>query len=474
MPGPTTQPQQDAHAERFNARARVCACYPDPMRCLIVCLALLVGCAKQSTDRRDAASTDLSPADGVADAHRAVDLAADISLGTPDAGVDMPDLGPAKPAVWAGHLLFLPSFIGRQAYWRSWAVSGSRWDTLASKVSVLQFFLPNIENAIRSDVPDWSTPQYFSRFVSAISQAKLEVAIEDGFTFRDRLAQIGQQSGEEAAALVIASLKNLFDAGGTVDRYVLDGALRSLLMRWDPQSSRYVRTALSAEQAVDELVDFWLLLSKRMPAIRFYLLVNFPNWKYAGVGPYRVDPAFPSSIDYRALIQRAFVRAQANQIPLEGVVVDSPYEYTAGLIGPNDGEGPLHNNYSTIDWADRVRGLGVDVKALGGRFVVIVNSVAHLYPMTSTSCGTSNESTATVLASAEYKRRTLLYLALLKAKAVLPDGLIVESWHTLCRGRWDAQLGRVVDQGPVIPRWVLPDTEANTLADLAIAVHAQR
>lgn len=191
--------------------------------------------------------------------------------------------------------------------------------------------------------------------------------------------------GERAAARRIEYLSTVADAGCPMDRVNVDGPFKRQLAGTRPEVGEHGFD--SYERAATQTVDFVVALREEFSGIRPWIIVNFPHWRWKG-SPSVTGADYGDYHEAFGVLVDAF---EARGVPLEGVMVDHPYDY------------PGQERLLELRDVAHDRGVG---------FNMIVNSERG---------GESSDH--------DFANLTLWYLARLQSLGLDPDRYTVESWY---------------------------------------------
>ncbi len=268
-----------------------------------------------------------------------------------------------------------------------------------------------------------ASDETLKRLVRLCEKDGIQLAVECGGTLE--FAPLDSNNGERSAEIEFAKIKRLTEAGGNLAYLDVDGPIRRLLY---PGTAR--QGLPSVDACATELVDALREHRKAYPDLRFWLLVNFPNWgwkdgvSYHARGPQRQDWG-----DYLPVLQTVLRRTREAGVPFDGVTVDFPYDYAVGKHRSVNLKPPTQ-----VDWIARIRDLEGYVEKEGLEFNLIVNSEAG---------GQASDEA--------FYHDTLAYVDAYLAAGGSPKRWIVQSWYPH-------------------PKQVVPETAPHTMTALVRAV----
>ena len=300
--------------------------------------------------------------------------------------------GPRAPRIW----------MCRKDAW----VLGAQpeaWEFVGKHCDVIKLYIDQIRRADEADL---------RRFAQVVEARGIEIAVECAGLCNWR-AKHGDHAGEMSFQDEFRKVKRYLDAGGRVKYLDMDGPFRRMF--YQRTKAGMTRSDYhTLDTAAQELVDAMRLWREAVPELEFYLLTNFPNWGY-GEHPAYHSWRFAGEGkmgwgDYKRVLATAIDRTNEAEIPLRGVTVDSPYDYTIGAFRSNQ---PAVTR--GVDWIGRIRELEDDVEARGLEFNLIVNSSRAGSPKTG-----SDEL---------FAQETLAFVDLYRDRGGTPCAYIIQSWY---------------------------------------------
>lgn len=319
------------------------------------------------------------------------------------------------PEVWLCHNH--PEPLGREP---------DQWYTVQRRLDVMQLAI----NAVAYLIPQ----DDLGRLASLLRRNGIGVSIECGYfdwdphatdftapnpkpiTDRPR-AEIRHGIGKATARLEMAKIAPMLRAGMRPDYIVMDGPIRRLM---NPGADTGRTTAkgeqqglATLEEAVAEVIAYMREWRRRFPGVRFLALTNFPNWGWKGQPAYWASG--PDSMfwgDYYPVITALIERTRAARMPLAGLVIDNPYEYTTATIPVESPWPPPSKSPRETDWMARVIELERYAEGKGLDVSLIVNSQRGGYE--------SDEA---------FVRYTLEYLNAYRAAGGSPRRYVFQTWY---------------------------------------------
>lgn len=281
------------------------------------------------------------------------------------------------PEVWLGHNRAEP--LGRDP--AGWPTVQRRLDAFQCGINAVAFLTPQED---------------LRRLAAVMRRNRVRIAVECGYfdwepaqeefsapnpkpiTDRPRRT-VASGIGEITARIEMAKIAPMVEAGMPPDYLVLDGPVRRLI---HPASDTGRATAHgeekgldTVEEALDEIIAYMRAWRKRYPRIRFLALTNFPNWGWKG------DVAYWASGeggmfygDYFPVVRALIDRTRAARMPLDGLVIDNPYEYAIGAMPVKPPYPKPAREPSKTDWMARVIDLERYAEGRGLKVSLIVNS----------------------------------------------------------------------------------------------------
>ena len=261
------------------------------------------------------------------------------------------------------------------------------WSNLSAKTDVYQFFIDYVSENKNGII---------GKAVPYLKSKNVAIAVEGGGTLN--FAGCNSLNGENSAAIELAKIKPIYDAGGAVAYISLDAPEARIM-----QGGLAGNCGFTLQQATQELVDYLKTVHKTYPQIKFGLITNFPNWSYGTTPSYW--GANQTWGDYRIVLDYEIsqIRAQGEQVYF--VHADNPYDYALGV------HSSPWTGINTIDWMGRIVDLEKQVRALGLRFGLIFNS--------ETGAATSDQ---------KFYQDTSNFISTYKLRGY-PDDIIIESWY---------------------------------------------
>jgi hypothetical protein len=272
------------------------------------------------------------------------------------------------------------------------AAEGARWDAVQEEVDGIVMFIDRINAA---------EPDTLARLAKLTREKGLTVGVECGGLLE--FYPEGQTIGAWSAAHEIAKVRKFTDAGGRVDFLNFDGPIRRALKPDMPNA----RPLATLDDALGELVVAMRAWRAAYPHMAFNLLTNFPNWGWKGETWYHAIKDPMGLGDYHVVVQEALRFTKEAGLPLEGVVVDNPYEFAVGIRKSAGLADP-----GAIDWMARINELARLVKEGGYDYTLILNSEV--------GGGESGQA---------YHEGTIRFIEFYHERGEPADAVILESWY---------------------------------------------
>ncbi|MDO8729049.1 MAG: fibronectin type III domain-containing protein [bacterium] len=234
-------------------------------------------------------------------------------------------------------------------------------------------------------------------------------------------------AGETGAALDLATIKKIYDAGGKVDYLAMDDPIARIIANGDYGTN----CGYNIADSVKEVIDSMQKIHSAYPDIKIGLIYNFPNRRYGGIAPYW-GPSWPyyNIADYKTVTDALFTKAASVGEHIDFIHVDSGYDYSTGIAPiPYADFDP-----KSVDWIKRIIDLEKQVKLYQAKFGIIINTEKGM-----------NQSNGL------FKTYSLAFMDLYKIKGGSPDNFVLESWGNY-------------------PNQLLPDTTVNTFMNTAVEV----
>lgn len=198
----------------------------------------------------------------------------------------------------------------------------------------------------------------------------------------------------------------IYSHGGTVDYISIDDPISRGI-----KNSVYANTySADCGGTVDESISMTLEYIKAVklahPEISIGLITNFPNWTYNGV------PAYTNSLnfgDYKIALDKLATQAAAENVTIDFIHADNPYDYAIGAHG-----GPNSSIIQSNDWMKRILDLEKQANSHGWKFGLIYNTER------------GGQSTGS---DQQYYDDTINFIKAYKAKGGKPDHVVIESWY---------------------------------------------
>ena len=220
------------------------------------------------------------------------------------------------------------------------------------------------------------------------------------------LPQLVPGVGEHTARVEIAKLRSLWQAGHPPDYLVLDDPMRRLTIPGQDSPAQVIQGMADYPGAAREICSYMRVMREKFPAVRFVVILNFPNWGWKGEPAYLLGPGRPNAMnwgDAHVAMETLFSVMRAEKQSISAIQADFPWRYYA--------ERPTDAVAASVDWPGRLLQLEAYARSNGVRF--------HL---------TANSETGYVSAQA-FAEDSLRYLDAYLAAGGKPDHFVVQSWY---------------------------------------------
>jgi hypothetical protein len=268
---------------------------------------------------------------------------------------------------------------------------GAPWADALAGTHVFGFFIDWVANAPEQDLAD---------AVAFLQGANVEVAIEGGGALE--FGGCDDQNGETSAGIELTKVQRIYDLGGEVTWFGMDGPISRLV-----STGREGNCGFTVEQAVEETVDAMQTWHASHPDVKIGVIPNFPNWSYRDAPSY-----FPGVVDYgeyASVLDALAVAVDAAGERLWFVHADNPYGYAIGRHPGAGGGAP-----PDADWMGRLVDLEEQAHGLGMRFGLIYNSEAETFERERDQ---------------GYSEDTLAFIDAYQGLGGSPEDRVIESWY---------------------------------------------
>jgi len=212
--------------------------------------------------------------------------------------------------------------------------------------------------------------------------------------------------GERTAHVEIAKIRAWWQAGHTPDYLVLDDPMRRLTVPGQDNPGQLLQGMPDYPSAAAEVAAYMRIMRKKFPAVKFVVILNFPNWGWKGEPAFSMAPGRTGAMnwgDAHAAMEALFSTLARNDLRIDTIQGDFPWRYFA--------EPPSDAIAATVDWPDRILQLEQYARDKGVRFNL-----------------TANSETGYVSAKA-FSDDSLKYLDAYLAAGGKPDRFVVQSWY---------------------------------------------
>jgi len=257
------------------------------------------------------------------------------------------------------------------------------WSEVIEKSQVFGFFIGTSHN---------NTVEEMKKKVDFLKAHNLKIAVESGGTLGwDDLCEPKNQNGERSAEKELNRIQKIYDAGGKVSYLSLDGPVARLVKGGKGNCS------FTEDEAIEELMDYIRIVKNAHPDIRIGLLSNFPQWSYGKYTSFRQKPGWGN---YKQVLNKIFYKLDSENLEIDYVVADNPYNY-------------IDMDYKEGDGIDRLLELEQQVRVNGLPFGLIFNSEAFRK-------GEGHQG---------FYEETLAFIVDYQNRGGSPDIRVIESWY---------------------------------------------
>ena len=253
----------------------------------------------------------------------------------------------------------------------------------------------------------------FDLFAQFTTRSNLNVGIEFGHMFIPPQGS-KQQPWELWLNEAVAEIQPVFDAGGKVDTVHIDGPIRRLLGHGGGGSVK--QPALPYDQALDQLVKFWIELENRYSGICIGYLVNFPNWDYTkechGLIGQFTDKTGRYFDDVLSDFHKRLIKAGGT---LSFVEIDCPYKYYIAR--------KTHLGDSQVNNPETFRLLERWCDSRHIKLHIIINEVCMSHQVKNPDTKLVREETS------KFTNNSMQYVEDLANDAITPDLFLIQSWY---------------------------------------------
>jgi hypothetical protein len=212
--------------------------------------------------------------------------------------------------------------------------------------------------------------------------------------------------GAATARVEIAKLRPLWRSGHPPDFLILDDPMRRLTVPGQDAPGQFLQGLPDYPSAAREVVGYMNVMREKFPAVKFVIIVNFPNWGWKGGPAHLVAPGLQSPMnwgDAHQALETLFGALKESGNQIHAIQGDFPWRYFV--------DQPPSAIAATVDWPGRLLQLEQYARDKGVRF--------HL---------TTNSETGYVSAKA-FAEDSLKYLDAYLAAGGRPDHFVVQSWY---------------------------------------------
>lgn len=212
--------------------------------------------------------------------------------------------------------------------------------------------------------------------------------------------------GERVARIEIAKLRSLWQAGHPPDYLILDDPMRRLTVPGQDNVGQILQGMPDYPSAAREVTSYMKMMREKFPAVKFVVILNFPNWGWKGEPAFSMAPGRVGPMnwgDAHVAMEALFTSVKNGGQSIHAIQGDFPWRYFA--------EQPPDAVAATVDWPVRILELEQYAHGKGVNF--------HL---------TTNSETGYVSAKA-FSEDSLKYLDAYLAVGGKPESFVVQSWY---------------------------------------------
>lgn len=309
-----------------------------------------------------------------------------------------------NPEVWMDMYRGDPAVLGQP---------DALWSYVKQHISAFEFARSNID-------PIWMSYSNLQQLVAMIKKNNIPMNMElfGPNTFASKCPiddSNGICSADYDMTHFIDPVENL---GGHLHFLNLDWQIQILL-----QDLKVTYPSWTYQQRLDKsrdyLVDYIKTIRQKYPNTEFFLLSNFPNWRWKGAPS---NPLASNWGDYWDVVSTIVPGTKNAGVPLRGITIDYPYNYMT------------QRGQDMTTWVQRVRDFEKYARSNGLEFNLIINSQQG---------GQTSD--------AAFASDTLSDIGFYQAAGGHPDRYIVETWYPH-------------------PVQVVPETSLNSMTNLIMRV----
>ncbi len=212
--------------------------------------------------------------------------------------------------------------------------------------------------------------------------------------------------GERTARVEIAKIRSWWQAGHVPDYLVLDDPMRRLTVPGQDSPGQLLQGMPDYASAAAEVAAYMRIMREKFPAVKFVVILNFPNWGWKGEPAFSMAPGRVGPMnwgDAHLAMETLFTTLDQGGQRIHAIQGDFPWRYFA--------EQPPDAVAATVDWPGRILQLEQYARGKGVQFNL-----------------TANSETGYVSAKA-FAEDSLKYLDAYLAAGGKPDRFVVQSWY---------------------------------------------
>lgn len=289
------------------------------------------------------------------------------------------------------------------------------WPSLLSRTDVFKSYVMLLPKA---PLPEKAEPELtdadLRRLLVMVRENDLKVAFETGgLRLHKALQGREDQAGEWQAESELRLLHRWLDAGGRIDYLTTDHAVMMNLRGLgfpgpglDPNRS----SKLTVEELTDELVDYFLVMKREIPGVRFGAIESLGYFHVRGTDGHQhqaTDPQLPHC-DFEQFFDRLLKQMAKQDLKLDHFHIDFGYMGVA-----HDGRAD-----GTLDFG-RILAVERYVQSRGVKVGVIFNAFHDR----------KNKNLTSEAASRQARERTLAFAEGYRKAGGNAEHLVVQTWH---------------------------------------------
>ncbi len=242
-------------------------------------------------------------------------------------------------------------------YWDTLFDNEDEWSSILRNIDVFSFCMAAVQQ---------NEGDFITRMVPLLKKYNVSIAIEGGALGQTKNADHGclPNDGEIIAKREIEKIQKIYDVGGKVNYYSMDGPIRRTIGGYFKDNCGW-----TLDQSVANLILYMKTFHAVHPETKFGIIVNFPNWPYKGTVSY-AGKKEPEVIEYDRVLDEIVEQLNASGEKIYYVHADNPYDYAIEDVWTNK-----EVKEKKIDWVKRILDLEKQVKKHDLKFGLIYNSM---------------------------------------------------------------------------------------------------